>query len=135
MTRQSRQKGIFYETQRPAYYISSSSAFFCSSLFLAVFRASPGISCDLSALSDSEKTAPILLWMDNWYSGFSGQSAVLYTYMTLIFREMNYIYLRKTETKRFCRKRGHFFRMNDLKYPDNYLSDKIIFPLLVTTAW
>ena len=86
-------------------------------------------------LADSEKTAHILLWMDNWYSGFSGQSAVLYTYMTLIFREMNYIYLRKTETKRFCRKRGHFFRMNDLKYPDNYLSDKIIFPLLVTTAW
>ena len=73
---------------------------------------------------------------------FFDQPGVLYEHCTeFIFtetmreREMNYIYLRKTETKRFCRKRGHFFRMNDVKYPDNYSSDKIIFPLLVTTAW
>ena len=37
--------------------------------------------------------------------------------------------------EKILQKEGTFFRMNDLKYPDNYLSDKIIFPLLVTTAW
>lgn len=37
--------------------------------------------------------------------------------------------------EKILQKEGTLFRMNDLKYPDNYLSDKIIFPLLVTTAW